>query len=109
MSEYFFFDAHFPGADFRGQRYDVMAPDAVPLQRELELVKKYRPDSSDIIVCDDARIYMMGPFENGNVDWLQVPGGLQFIKNLFQPFEISVNFSEEGYIIINRGSKFVKI
>jgi len=97
----FYLDAHFPGADFKGAEYNVNAPNAVPLQLELQLIRKYRPHSKDIIICDDARIYMTGPFENGNVNWLQVPGGLDFIKGLFPSSAISIHFSEEGYILIN--------
>jgi hypothetical protein len=100
----FYLDAHFPGADFKGAEYNVNAPNAVPLQHELQLIKKYRPNSNDIIICDDARIYTTGPFENGNVNWLQVPGGLDFIKDLFPSSAISIHFAEEGYILINMKS-----
>lgn len=97
----FFLDAHFPGADFHGMPYDVNAKHAVPLEDELKIIKKYRPNGGDFIICDDARIYMKGPFEWGNVDWLQVPGGLQFLRGLFDSDRISINFSEEGYIVID--------
>jgi len=108
-SVFFYLDAHFPGADFKGAAYDIQAPDAVPLQRELELIKRYRPNSKDIILCDDARIYMLGPFEHGNVEWLQVPGGISFIKNLFPSNSISIHFSEEWYLLINLKSKSLGI
>jgi len=102
----FYLDAHFPGADFKGGEYDVCAENAVPLRDELYLIKKYRPQSPDVIICDDARIYMTGPFENGNVEWLQVPGGMSFLGDIFHPKYISLNFSEEGYIIIDRRFSF---
>ena len=98
----FFLDAHFPGSDFNGVPYDVSAPNAVPLQEELILINKYRPNSKDVIICDDARIYTSGPFESGNTDWLQVPGGYQFIEYLFPDAKISFSYSEEGYIIIDK-------
>ncbi len=104
---FFYLDAHFPEADFKGKPYDVYAENAVPLQAELEIINKYRPNCNDIIVCDDARIYMIGPFENGNVEWLQVPGGLNFLKNIFDIRRVNINFSEEGYIIISH--KFATI
>jgi hypothetical protein len=96
----FFLDAHFPGSDYHGQPYDVHAPNAVPLEEELNLIKKYRPNSKDIIICDDARIYMIGPFQHGNVEDLQVPGGLDFVYNIFPNAHIMLNYTEEGYIII---------
>ena len=98
----FFLDAHFPGSDYHGQPYDVNAANAVPLEEELNLIKKYRPNSKDIIICDDARIYTTGPFEHGNTDWLQVPGGLNFVYNIFPTAHIMLNYNEEGYIIIVR-------
>lgn len=98
----FFLDAHFPGADFKGRPYDVAAPNAVPLEEELRIIKKYRPNGQDYIICDDARIYLTGPFQGGNVPHLQVPGGLNFLNGMFPSANISVDFSEEGYILIDR-------
>jgi hypothetical protein len=97
----FFLDAHFPGSDYRGAPYDVTAPNAVPLKEELELIKKYRPNGKDVIICDDARIYTIAPFENGNVKELQVPGGYQFVCDLFPPKNVTLTHDEEGYIIID--------
>lgn len=100
----FFLDAHFPGADYRGAKYDVAAPNAVPLQEELNLIVKYREGCSDYIVCDDARIYSIGPFAHGNTPWLQVPGGHQFVVEMFGKERVSINYDEEGYILIDRRS-----
>jgi hypothetical protein len=97
----FFLDAHFPGADFRGARYDVNAPHAVPLREELELIARYRGQCRDYIICDDARIYTLGPFAHGNTEWLQVPGGFDFIHDLFPRACVTLNFDEEGYILID--------
>jgi hypothetical protein len=97
----FFLDAHFPGSDFHGVPYDVSAPDAVPLEEELKLIKQYRPDSKDMIICDDARIYTSGPFDHGNTEWLQVPGGYKFVYDLFPKAKIDLLYSEEGYIVID--------
>jgi len=97
----FFLDAHFPGSDYHGAPYDVSAPNAVPLKEELELIKKYRPNGKDVIICDDARIYTMAPFEYGNVEWLQVPGGYQFVYDLFPASNVKLLHDEEGYIVID--------
>jgi len=98
----FFLDAHFPGSDYHGAPYDVAAPNAVPLEEELRLIKKYRPDAKDVIICDDARIYTIAEFEAGNTEWLQVPGGYQFVYDIFPNANITLDLSEEGYIIIDR-------
>lgn len=97
----FFLDAHFPGADFNGEKYDVSAPNAVPLEEELLLIKKYRQNCSDYIICDDARIYKQDNYQNGNTEWLQVPGGIDFIYNIFPNSKISIDLSDEGYILID--------
>jgi len=97
----FYLDAHFPDADYNGAPFDVNAPHAVPLKEELELIKTYRPFGKDIIICDDARIYTLGPFEHGNVEWLQVPGGYKFIYDIFPESNIKIIYEEEGYIIID--------
>ena len=99
---FFFLDAHFPGADFYGEKHDVSVPNAVPLEEELRLIKQYRPNCKDYIVCDDARIYTISQFEAGNVEWLQVPGGYQFVYDLFPDAQISLAYQEEGYIIIDK-------
>ena len=98
----FFLDAHFPGADFRGADYDVDAPDAVPLKRELEIIKQHRPNGKDYIICDDLRIYCLGPFEEGNVPDVQVPGGLSFLNNLVEWKYVSLDYRETGYILIDK-------
>jgi len=98
----FFLDAHFPGADFHGAQHDVSVPNAVPLEEELRLIHRYRPNCKDLIICDDARIYTIGPFEAGNVEWLQVPGGSSFIYELFSDARIELTYQEEGYIIIDK-------
>lgn len=97
----FFLDAHFPGADFKGARYSVDAPNAVPLKEEIELIKKYRPNCKDVIICDDARIYMIGDFAGGNVEYLQVPGGIDFIYDLYPKEKVSILYFDEGYIVID--------
>jgi hypothetical protein len=97
----FFLDAHFPGADFRGAKYDVSVPNAVPLEEELKLIKKYRENCQDYIICDDARIYQIDSYQNGNVEWLQVPGGISFLYELFPKENISIDLADEGYILID--------
>jgi ADP-heptose:LPS heptosyltransferase len=98
----FFLDAHFPGSDYQGQPYDVSAPNAVPLEQELRLIKKYRPNAKDVIICDDARIYTIAEFEHGNTEWLQVPGGYQFVYDIFPDASVNLTLSEEGYIVIDQ-------
>ena len=95
----FFLDAHFPDADYNGAQYDVEAPNAVPLQQELELIRKYRPHGKDFIICDDLRIYADGDFEDGDCPGIKVKGGLSFLYKLYK--NITLDYSEHGYIMID--------
>lgn len=65
----FWLDAHFPGADFSLAKYNDEKEEAVrlPLERELRLILQHRPDSGDVILIDDLRIYEDGPFQHGNM------------------------------------------
>lgn len=96
----FFLDAHFPGSDYRNAPYDLNAPNAIPLEDELKLIKKYRPTCNDFIICDDARIYIEGPYENGAHQSLCTNSGLDFIQDIFPDRDVKLHYSEEGYILI---------
>lgn len=92
----FFLDAHFPGADYHGAPYDPSAPNALPMREELELIRRYRPDNHDVILCDDARIYYEAPFANGNIPFKADHG----IEDIFPNRSYSIDLRDEGYIII---------
>ncbi len=65
----FWLDAHFPGADF-GIRSAAETTDAtmrLPLAEELGIIAAARPEGADVIVADDLRIYVDGPFAHGNL------------------------------------------
>jgi len=96
----FFLDAHFPGSDFFGVPYSMDDPNAVPLKQELELIKKYRPNGNDYIICDDLRIFMKGPFDYGDTTF-HVPGGLDFLYEIYDESKITLDYRETGYIFID--------
>lgn len=65
----FWLDAHFPGADYGLADYRA-EPDArlrLPLAIELDTIARHRPNSRDVIIADDLRIYENGPFAMGNI------------------------------------------
>jgi hypothetical protein len=104
----FFLDAHFPGSYFPGYDGDLKIEPIdlkLPLQHELNLIKKMRPDSFDTIIIDDLRIYEDGPFEKGNIPgWPsplnQINRTIDFVYELFPKRKITKNFKDEGYIFI---------
>ena len=104
-----FLDAHFPGADFGTdpdryvKSFTDFGKDSIPLEEELNTIKKYRSKSRDVILIDDVWIYEDGPFEAGN--WSERHklsiGNRDFIKNLFQDsHEISINYKQQGYFVL---------
>lgn len=63
----FWLDAHFPGADDGLASYSSEADvdRRLPLERELGLLAALRPNSRDVVIIDDLRIYEDGEFEQG--------------------------------------------
>ena len=92
----FFLDAHFPGADFStgNDRYkdslNQYGNDAIPLENELNIIAKTRPNNRDVILIDDLRIYTDGGFETGNWSDRKSLGidGIDFVHTLFSYDEI---------------------
>ncbi len=112
---FFFLDAHFSGEvsdKFCG--YDEVEINKVnlPLENELELIRKMRPPSQDIVVVDDLRIYEDGEYENGNlpVGMLNLPEAIRnidFVYRIFAGHAIFRLFFDEGYLLImSKGSTF---
>ena len=66
---FFWLDAHFPDAE-GCEDYPEWGPKQdkafrIPLEVELELIKKMRPNNKDVMLIDDLRIYEDCPFQNG--------------------------------------------
>lgn len=100
----FFLDAHLPGHDKKAQ-YDniVLTDETFPLERELDVIYKHRQNKTDVIICDDLRIYEDGPFTNGI--WTgRYPFNLNL--NFIEKYPASVKkyYADEGYLVLN-GSK----
>lgn len=100
----FWLDAHFPGADYKYTDYNIEKNSRIriPLQAELEVIKKYRTNK-DVIIIDDLRIYEDGPFQDGNwKDRFHLGGnGINFIFNLFSDiYNIEKDFRDQGYVIL---------
>ena len=107
----FFLDAHFPGEfykDFKG--YDVTGEISIqlPLEQELKIIKRLRPDSPDVIIVDDLRLYEDGSYENGNLPpgYANIPSDfrhLSFCQEIFPERLLSRSMQDEGYLFIAKG------
>ncbi len=102
----FWLDAHFPGADAKLADY-ASGEDGqfrLPLNKELELINKYRKCFQDVLILDDLRVYEDGPFQNGLVPPDAMPGGERSIDFVYQYFEsthyIFKSFLDEGYVLL---------
>lgn len=104
----FWLDAHFPGADYKLKGYGAEKSYElrVPLASELAVIAEARSLSNDIIICDDARIFVDGPYRNGNlpVDLRQFcprERGFRFIPQSFETtHDRTVVYDHEGYIVL---------
>jgi len=59
----FWLDAHYPGADIGRKSYhqpDIEEKEVLPLETELEIIKKVRNKHRDVIICDDLWLYEDG-------------------------------------------------
>jgi hypothetical protein len=105
---FFFLDAHFVGemsSSFQGYKSNVANEVNLPLRNELKLIREYRPNSNDIIVVDDLRLYEDGPYANGNVppDYANIPPAMRnidFVYEIFGDRKIVRDFDDEGYLLI---------
>lgn len=85
----FWLDAHFPGADYGLRGYgDIEESVRLPLREELTLIRAHRRCNADVILIDDARIWLDGDFD----DAIMLPKariacpserGIGFIEELF--------------------------
>jgi hypothetical protein len=105
----FWLDAHFPGAQWGLRRYVDERDEAIrlPVQSELAMIKKHRPLNEDVIIIDDARIWLdeefeEGPFPPNIIDSRPAELGIDFIHALFgETHRIDVLHNAEGYIVLS--------
>jgi hypothetical protein len=105
----FFLDAHYPGEvsrQFGGYKSEADKDRRLPLERELEIIARHRPDCRDVIVIDDLRIYEDGPFQNGNMpEWAETLSpaekNIDFAYRLFPGRRFTKDYRMEGYLIID--------
>lgn len=98
-------DAHFINAPTVGTPENFNSGEEIlryPLESELEVIKKYAPDS--VIIIDDLRIYENGPFATGNLpEYINAPKNrnIDFVYDLFGDSHIITrDYSAEGYVIL---------
>lgn len=107
----FFLDAHYPGEvsqRFGGYKSETDKDLRLPLERELEIIARLRPDCRDAIVIDDLRIYENGAFESGNMpEWAETLSpaekNIDFAYRLFPGRRFIKDYRREGYLIIDHG------
>jgi hypothetical protein len=103
----FWLDAHFPGAHHWKQGYNAERDidTRLPLERELALIKQYRPGKPDVILIDDLRIYEKDNFQWGNMSDVG-QGGLEkldssFLYSMFAETHVARRFlNHSGYLAL---------
>jgi hypothetical protein len=96
----FWLDAHYPYDDHNSGELEIR----LPLEMELEIIKKYRKSNNDVILIDDLRIYEEGNFSLGNlpqhIDRTGY-GNIEFVYKLFsESHTITKDYEHQGYIIL---------
>jgi|TARA_Y100000034_G_C6853201_1_gene387331 hypothetical protein len=121
---FFWLDAHYPGADIGKESYiqeGKEEKEVLPLEQELQVIKKYRDDKyDDIIICDDLWIYEDGEYDcpaktidnhmkmfcNGETKEQIGKPNADFVEELFgDTHNIEKNNLDQGYIIITPKDK----
>lgn len=105
----FWLDAHFPGADYRIREWGSVKDDALrlPAKTELELIKQHRPLGQDVIILDDARIWLDDPFDEGILPeevrpYVPSDRNIAFIHEMFdETHRIDVLMDHQGYIVLS--------
>lgn len=100
----FWLDAHFPDSDYNGAPYDSEKDEnkRIPLSAELEAICSNRNILNDIIIIDDLRIYIDGPFETGSWAFRSTAGadGYDFVKRLLnKTHRLIQSFKDQGYLL----------
>lgn len=104
----FWLDAHFPGADYGIRPYDDKLSDGIrlPLAEELKMISNWRPYAQDVVICDDLRIYVDGPFQHGNLpenlrSLCPKTRNIDFVYHLMgDTHNVEQIWDHEGYIMI---------
>jgi len=104
----FWLDAHFPGADYGIRGYDFTKDRDIrlPLEHELSIIARRRPQGRDVVVCDDLRIYKDGPFAHNNVPaglrgLCPKERGIRFVHRIMgETHDIEELYEHEGYLLL---------
>jgi hypothetical protein len=104
----FWLDAHFPGGDYGIRSYAATRSEAdrLPLAKELAIIAESRPEGRDVVVCDDLRIWLDGPFQHGGL-----PADLRplcpkrrdarvFAETFGGTHAIAFDYAHEGYVVL---------
>ena len=106
----FWLDAHFPGAH-HGADYSAESDVAVrlPLDEEVRMIRTARPNARDVLLIDDARIYVPGAYGGGDLpaDWPPIqnigrgPSRLDFIRELYgDSHGMVVDHAQTGIVMV---------
>jgi len=119
-SVFFFLDAHLPHfydkTDGDPNSNDIKISDVTltekfeinfPLEKELDVIYKYRKGCRDFIVCDDARVYMDSNWVNGNWEDRKLFEGLnfEFLAKYKDEYDYTISFDQDGWLILTNKEK----
>lgn len=105
----FWFDAHFPGADYGYGQYndDINYDLKFPLESEINFITTHRDISNDILIIDDWWLYEKisaecQPDYNSGITRFGIDLPLQsqgMIQNLMSTHKFTIDLRDQGYLI----------
>ena len=104
----FWLDAHFPGADSRLRGYGAETNETLrlPAETELNVIHRLRPQHRDVIIMDDARIWLDAKFDHEQMpdilrQFCPTERNINFVHALFgDTHTIEVLTKHEGYVLL---------
>jgi len=96
----FWLDAHLPSGYKSWENGTETQEQVAPLEQELKIIRKMRPDNKDFIIVDDLRLYAKDDYEYGNSD-KRCTENLDWAKHLMgDAFELLKSLKDQGYLIL---------
>jgi hypothetical protein len=103
---FFWLDAHFPGMDYYSEPFDKYPKDIrLPLEQELDIIRRRRPDGDYFILIDDLRFYADYDWGDGIIPEhfrraLPTKRSLDFLDPFHNTHCVSIDLRDSGYALI---------
>lgn len=96
----FWLDAHLPSG-YKSWENDTETQEQVaPLEQELKIIRKMRPNNNDFIIVDDLRLYAEDNYGYGNTDKRCTENTDWVVDLMSDKFALLKDLKDQGYLIM---------